>query len=124
MNELQPIATAPKDGTYIVLFGPGGYRSTLLRCQVCRYDEEYRPLQPWKTYSGGSFMDDGAGPTHWMPLPEIPKRVLLHEGTYMSIYSDQGALEGGCSDGSGYVGSIDTNELRDIYEVLKGHFES
>ena len=68
---LRPIETAPKDGRYILLFGDSGYTTTPLRCQVCRYDAEYRPLQPWITFSNDSFLDDGGPPTHWMPLPEL-----------------------------------------------------
>lgn len=69
--KLQPIETAPKDGTYILLFGPSGYTTTPLRCQVCRYYPEYRPLQPWVNHANDSFLDGGSAPTHWMPLPSI-----------------------------------------------------
>ena len=69
--KLQPIATAPRDGTYVLLFGPSGYTTTPLRCEVCRYDAEYRPRQPWVNHSNDSFLDGGEAPTHWMPLPGI-----------------------------------------------------
>lgn len=69
MPELQPISTAPKDGTYVILFGPSGYTTTPLRCAVCHYDPEYRPSYPWVTHSDDSFLDGGDPPTHWMPLP-------------------------------------------------------
>lgn len=72
MAKLQSIKTAPRDGTYILLFGPSGYSGTPLRCHVCKYDAKYRPLQPWVDFAGDSFLDDGDPPIYWMPLPEIP----------------------------------------------------
>lgn len=68
----RPIATAPRDGTYVLLAGPSGYVTTPLRVEVCKHDAEYRPLNPWVTHSGDHFTDGGAEPTHWMPLPEAP----------------------------------------------------
>ena len=68
------IESAPKDGTYILLAGPSGYKGTPLRVEVCRYDTEFRPLQPWVDYAGDSFLDSGDYPTHWMPLPAPPSR--------------------------------------------------
>ena len=70
--ELRPIETAPRDGTYILLAGPSGYRGVPLRIEVCQYDAEFRPNQPWITYAGDSFLDTGEPPTHWMPYPKIP----------------------------------------------------
>lgn len=67
---LQPIETAPRDGTYILLFGPSGYTTTPMRGAVGHYDPEYRPLNPWQTHSNDAFTDDGGEPTHWMPLPQ------------------------------------------------------
>lgn len=67
---LRPIETAPKDGTFILLFGPSGYVSTLLRCAVARWDAEYRPNDPWVDYGGECFSSSGKPPTHWMPLPK------------------------------------------------------
>ena len=65
----QPMETAPKDGTYILLAGDSGYITTPLRVEVCRYDAEYHPLQPWVTYSNDSFTDSGGPPVGWLPLP-------------------------------------------------------
>lgn len=70
---LQPIETAPKDGSYILLFGPSGYTTTPLRCAVCRYDDKFRPKNPWVDYGDDAFSDSGAPPTHWMPLPKTPR---------------------------------------------------
>lgn len=71
LNKLLPIETAPKDGTYILLFGPSGYTTTPLRCEVGHWDIEYRPLNPWQTHSNDAFTDGGTEPTHWMPLPRM-----------------------------------------------------
>lgn len=59
--------TVPKDGTYILLIGDSGYTTTPYRVEVCRYDAEYRPLQPWITYSNDSFLDSGDEPIGWLP---------------------------------------------------------
>lgn len=69
MNTVLPMTFAPKDGRYIVLFGPSGHSTTPLRCEVCRWYPEYHPLQPWVTYAGDSFLDSGGEPTGWLPLP-------------------------------------------------------
>ena len=73
----QPIETAPKDGTWILLAGPSGYCSTPLRVEVCRYDDIYRPLQPWVNHAGDSFLDGGPDPTYWLPLPKIRSTTPL-----------------------------------------------
>jgi hypothetical protein len=65
--ELQPIETAPRDGTYILLFGDSGYMGTPLRASVGHWDAEYRPRHPWQTHSNDAFEDNGGPPTHWMP---------------------------------------------------------
>lgn len=66
---LRPIETAPRDGSYVLVAGPSGHSTTPLRFEACRYDPEYRPLQPWVNHANDGFMDGGEGPTHWMPLP-------------------------------------------------------
>lgn len=68
----RPIDTAPKDSSYILLAGPSGYTTTPLRVVVCRWDAEYRPLQPWVNHANDSFMDGGEEPCYWMPLPKPP----------------------------------------------------
>ena len=70
--ELQPIETAPRDGTYILLFGKSGYTTTPLRCQVGHYDADYRPLNPWQTHSNDAFTDGGKEPIYWAPIPSLP----------------------------------------------------
>lgn len=60
----QPIETAPKDGTFVLLFGPH-HRAGQDRQLTACWDG-----QTWES------ADDGYGiylkPTHWMPLPEAP----------------------------------------------------
>ena len=70
--KLNPIGTAPRDGTYILLFGDSGYNGTPLRAHVGHYDAEYRPRSPWVTHSQDSFLDDGGEPKWWLPMPVKP----------------------------------------------------
>lgn len=67
MSKWQPIATAPKDGTEILLFG------------CCREKDDYRRYAPdanvgwwdgaWRTRTIDSEVCDA---THWMPIPAVP----------------------------------------------------
>lgn len=79
-NEWQPIETAPKDGTYILLLGDSGYTTTPYRVAVGCWVEGYRDF--WITHSNDAFTDDGEPPTHWMPLPALPLTTTAkeHEG--------------------------------------------
>lgn len=72
-SKWQPIETAPKDGTWVLLRGNSGYIRTPYRVAVGCDDAEYRPLSPWQTSERRSFTDDGGAPTHWMPLPDPPE---------------------------------------------------
>lgn len=72
MNELLPIATAPKDGTFILLFGPSGYVTTPFRCEVGRWID-YGATARWMTHANDNFTDGGEEPTHWLPLPKRPE---------------------------------------------------
>jgi hypothetical protein len=81
MSEWQPIETAPKDGTRVIVYPilvPSLFRRT------GRSDASYmRPLEPAIAYwygpeSNGYWVgvhhrDAKTNPTHWMPLPEPPK---------------------------------------------------
>ncbi len=69
---IQPISTVPRDGTWVLLFGPSGYSTTPLRAAVGRYTPSFRPHHPWQTHSNDAFTDGGAEPTHWMALPSLP----------------------------------------------------
>lgn len=76
MSPIQPMETAPKDGSYILLFGDSGYKKIPIRCEICKYDANYRPIQPWITYDNESFLDSGGPPIGWLPLPQIPAEIL------------------------------------------------
>lgn len=80
---MEPIETAPRDGTYILLFGPSGYVTTPYRCVIGKYDAEYRPLSPWVNHANDSFEDGGPGPTHWAPIPVEKKASLGWSGDKM-----------------------------------------
>jgi len=68
--EWQPIETAPKDGTYVLVTdGKEVYRSYYEDI----YPEDNRPQ--WFDNSYYSF-DPGEIPTHWMPLPKPPTKNL------------------------------------------------
>lgn len=61
MPAWQPISTAPKDGTEVLLFGPkydgGTYQD------VCGFYHRRWPVV---------WMEGFGEPSHWMPLPEPP----------------------------------------------------
>lgn len=75
MNEWQPIETAPKDGTAVLVTG-GTYGCDDISCEfhhlpfkevaVARWDKVDRM---WWFCFGGAFY---ANPTCWMPLPDPP----------------------------------------------------
>lgn len=69
MVNMRPMSTAPKDGTYIILFAPSGYITTDYRAEICRYYPEYHPLEPWVNHSNDSFRDGGDAPIGWIPIP-------------------------------------------------------
>lgn len=68
MNEWQPIETAPKDGSDLLLF---------VRTRHGRRETAVLPgfwMGPfWVTFNHDGAISNSADPTHWMPLPEPPK---------------------------------------------------
>lgn len=67
MSEWQPIETAPKDGTNILVFTPKGKARAGVVCGIhCGWWTTL--FDEWTTSDGDCEMD----PTHWMPLPEPP----------------------------------------------------
>ena len=78
----QPITTAPKDGTYVLLAGDSGYVGTPLRVEVCRHDSDYRPLSLWVNYAGDAFTDGGGNPLFWMQLPAMPGGAVYADTKY------------------------------------------
>lgn len=72
MTKMRPMATVPKDGTFVILFIRSGYVTTPLRCEVARWYPSYRPLQPWQNWGNDSVFDDGGTVDDiigWIPLP-------------------------------------------------------
>jgi len=69
--DLRPISTAPKDGTYVLVAGGSGYTTTPLRFAACRYDPEYRLIDPWVDHANDRFTDGGEEPKYWMLLPTV-----------------------------------------------------
>lgn len=71
---LQPIETAPKDGTWILLFGPSGYREPEIRCTVGCWSGPlpYPPYsEHWQTHNGSKFEYENCLATHWCPIPDV-----------------------------------------------------
>ncbi len=62
MSEWQPIETAPKDGTQILVFGHGRFAVAEFR------SGEWRDMGD---IGWGGFYSEVL-PTHWMPLPAPP----------------------------------------------------
>jgi hypothetical protein len=61
LREWQPIETAPKDGTPVLMFAPDWDRPCVLAWRIRQGDGR------WDDDSGDTFQD--YQPTHWAPLP-------------------------------------------------------
>ena len=66
----QPIKTAPKDGTRILLFWPYWRKRHAV---IGFYDRDSVANNKWEADCA---LDEGPLPTHWMPLPDPPKDVF------------------------------------------------
>lgn len=72
MSEWEPIETAPKDGTHVLIYqtdvlAPNHY--------VAAYDDEWGNGEGWWVVCDGKVPDlplRGPQPTHWMRLPDPP----------------------------------------------------
>ncbi len=76
MSEWQPIDTAPKDGTEVLLFIPNWNNDVKIGnwCDTVEldYGKVRRDRKYW--YAGHSYgMAPDPKPTHWMPIPKSPK---------------------------------------------------
>lgn len=70
MTKWQPIATAPKDGTRILLFQPKGDGEDSTRTVAEAAWLDYVPEESgWCMAEGDVWLC----PTHWMPLPDAPE---------------------------------------------------
>ncbi len=59
MTDWQPINTAPKDGTYVLVYG---------RHEGVRIGKWETLFDDWEAPYEGGLLE----PTHWMPLPDPP----------------------------------------------------
>lgn len=74
--EWQPIETAPKDGTYVLVGNDDG---VWVASYCATYQSGFRPPNPWLSlFLNHTHIKRKEGqhrnsvPTHWMPLPEAP----------------------------------------------------
>ena len=67
MSEWQPIATAPKDGSWIMVYWKT-MRISMFP-MIVFWDEGWEPANDFLKDYGEVW------PTHWMPLPEPPIKV-------------------------------------------------
>jgi hypothetical protein len=65
----QPIETAPKDGTTILVWRWG--RVALTKWDPDGYVKNKRPY--WADFVMGKTRAQNTPPTHWMPLPDPPE---------------------------------------------------
>jgi hypothetical protein len=77
--EWQPIETAPKDGTRVLLHRPSAAASwaQLVIGSFCLDQHAKRPRPYWKHDKErleGVRQTRGEQPTHWMPLPSPPEQ--------------------------------------------------
>ncbi len=76
-NDWQPIATAPKDGTQVLLFFPGLKHPFLLGHYVDSEEFEHgKSVRRTQFWLAGMHLALWRGekpePSHWMPLPAVP----------------------------------------------------
>ncbi len=67
MSEWQPIETAPRDGTVVLLYPRAHQHKWPISMALWRADKG-----AWHNYFKVNGASDGAF-THWMPLPESPQ---------------------------------------------------
>ena len=81
MSDWQPIETAPKDGTAILVWCPGTVDSVhVSKLMVAVWDpdewnaDDVRGAFRYNRYDSGVYgvLDWDDEPTHWMPLPKPP----------------------------------------------------
>ena len=71
MSEWQPIETAPKDGTWVLLFDPEDEYAHVGAFVEFPATEDHPLVKHWGgIYISGKGFMSWMNPTHWMPLPE------------------------------------------------------
>ena len=66
-TEWQPIETAPRDGTRVLLFGRGPYDDIEAFTGEFSFDRWLAAPN-----EASEYMPESCSPTHWIPLPEPP----------------------------------------------------
>ena len=70
----QPIETAPKDGTKVLLYGPLSCSKGIIRKVPKMAVDRYAQPEDKLGWTGwGKFNPKFWPPTHWQPLPEPPR---------------------------------------------------
>lgn len=77
----QPIETAPRDGTPVLLWGvvAGEISGQTDKMEFAGEgewveDSQYNADEDWWLLSGGDYYSSWCKPTHWMPSPEPPNQ--------------------------------------------------
>jgi hypothetical protein len=74
MSEWQLIDTAPKDGSYIVLWEQYSINPFIGCWSFGRWSVSHEHVDAEGGWDGANVVDRLSGPvTHWMPLPPPPK---------------------------------------------------
>lgn len=80
MNTWQPIETAPKDGTHLLLWYPDYHRKVWVghyySTETFEHGKLKRKSEGWHNGADVMSMMRECKPTHWMPLPPAPNHVL------------------------------------------------
>ena len=72
-SEWQPIETAPKDGTSILVFGkPSEVKGAIIFRKLGAFTAYFDACDDAFCLSGATWMGPFINPTHWMPLPTPP----------------------------------------------------
>lgn len=77
----QPIETAPKDGTWILVYCPEDTNRGHAVMHTARWMDFYQSAPDWAhgpldDYFGSYREGLPSNPTHWMPLPAPPSDVV------------------------------------------------
>jgi len=81
IEKIFPMETAPKDGTFIFLFGDSGYTTYPFRIRVGRWVPEYR--DHWIDVANEAFTDGGDDPIGWAPIVDEYELFLKRQSQYI-----------------------------------------
>jgi Protein of unknown function (DUF551) len=74
MSDWQPIETAPKDGTSILVYGrPNDIDGLVYFRGPSTHSAAWDEIDDAFCLTGGTWTGPFIEPTHWMPLPEPPQ---------------------------------------------------